>query len=64
MKGRFVVTVKGAEILVEELKKQGVEVLFGIPGGSVIPLFDALYGSDLRFILVRHEQAAAKPNPF
>ena len=52
-------TVKGAEVLVEELTKQGVEVLFGIPGGSVIPLFDALYDSDLRLILVRHEQAAA-----
>jgi len=50
---------KGAQILVDELKQQGVEVLFGLPGGSVIPLFDALYDSDLRFILVRHEQAAA-----
>ncbi len=49
----------GAEILIEELKGQGVEVIFGLPGGSVIPLFDVLYDSDLRFVLVRHEQAAA-----
>ena len=50
---------RGAEILVEELKHQGVDVMFGIPGGSVIPLFDVLYDSDIRFILCRHEQGAA-----
>jgi acetolactate synthase-1/2/3 large subunit len=50
---------RGAEILIEELKHLGVEVMFGIPGGQVIPLFDALYDSGMRFILTRHEQGAA-----
>ncbi len=51
--------LKGAEILIRSLQKEGVEVIFGYPGGSVLPLFDALYDSDLRFILTRHEQGAA-----
>ncbi len=34
---------KGAELLVRALEREGVEVIFGYPGGSVIPLFDALY---------------------
>ncbi|HQL64934.1 MAG TPA: thiamine pyrophosphate-binding protein, partial [bacterium] len=49
----------GAKIIVECLKKEGVEVIFGYPGGSVIPLCDALYDSGIRFILTRHEQGAA-----
>ncbi len=48
----------GAEIVLECLKHEGVEVIFGYPGGSVLPLYDALYDSDLRHILVRHEQGA------
>jgi len=49
----------GAHVLLEVLRAEGVEVLFGIPGGSVIPIFDALYDDkDLRFILMRHEQGA------
>ncbi|OGX34441.1 MAG: acetolactate synthase, large subunit, biosynthetic type [Omnitrophica WOR_2 bacterium RIFCSPLOWO2_02_FULL_50_19] len=51
--------MNGAKILVESLKKEGVGAVFGYPGGQALPLFDALYGSDLRFYLVRHEQAAA-----
>lgn len=51
--------MKGARILVESLLKENVEVLFGYPGGSVLPLFDALYDAPLKFILPRHEQAAA-----
>ena len=51
---------RGAEILIEELKHLGVEVIFGIPGGSVIPLMDVMHDEkDIRFILCRHEQAAA-----
>jgi len=51
---------RGAEILVEELRSQGVDVIFGIPGGSVIPLMDVMHDvKDIRFILCRHEQAAA-----
>jgi acetolactate synthase-1/2/3 large subunit len=49
----------GAQILIESLKREGVEVIFGYPGGAVLPLFDKLYDSPLRFILTRHEQAAA-----
>ncbi|HUX02848.1 MAG: biosynthetic-type acetolactate synthase large subunit [Phycisphaerae bacterium] len=49
----------GAHVLLETLKSEGVEVLFGIPGGAVIPIFDALYDDkDLRFVLMRHEQGA------
>lgn len=51
--------MKGANILVESLRKEGVEVMFGYPGGAVLPIFDVLYDSPIRFILVRHEQAAA-----
>ncbi|HUU43023.1 MAG TPA: biosynthetic-type acetolactate synthase large subunit, partial [Planctomycetota bacterium] len=51
---------RGAEILIEELKHLGVEVIFGIPGGSVIPLMDVMYDEKaIRFILCRHEQGAA-----
>jgi len=49
----------GARIFVESLKKQGIEVMFGYPGGVVLPIFDALYDSDIKFILTRHEQGAA-----
>jgi acetolactate synthase-1/2/3 large subunit len=49
----------GAQILIESLKREGVEVMFGYPGGSVLPIFDSLYDSDIRFILTRHEQGAA-----
>jgi acetolactate synthase-1/2/3 large subunit len=50
----------GAQILVDALQKENVEVLFGFPGGQVIPIFDALYDvKKPKVILVRHEQAAA-----
>jgi acetolactate synthase-1/2/3 large subunit len=49
----------GAGILLECLKREGVEVMFGYPGGQVLPIFDSLYDSDIRFILTRHEQGAA-----
>ncbi len=49
----------GSQILIESLKKQGVEVIFGYPGGQVLPLFDKLYDAPFKFILTRHEQAAA-----
>ena len=49
----------GARILLEVLQSEGVEVVFGIPGGSVIPILDAFYGVERpRFILTRHEQGA------
>ncbi|MFH1460362.1 MAG: biosynthetic-type acetolactate synthase large subunit [Candidatus Omnitrophota bacterium] len=49
----------GAEILVKSLLEEGVRTIFGYPGGSVLPLTDALYDAPLDVILVRHEQAAA-----
>jgi len=48
----------GAKILFESLQKEGVDTIFGYPGGSVLPIYDELYDSDVRHILVRHEQAA------
>ncbi|MDD2703627.1 MAG: biosynthetic-type acetolactate synthase large subunit [Candidatus Omnitrophica bacterium] len=49
----------GAEIIIECLKREGVEVIFGYPGGQVLPLFDKIFDCGIRFILPRHEQAAA-----
>jgi acetolactate synthase-1/2/3 large subunit len=49
----------GSEILLESLKRQKVDVFFGLPGGAVLPLYDALYSAGIRHLLVRHEQAAA-----
>ena len=48
----------GAKALVKSLKNQGVETIFGIPGGSVITIYDELYDSDIRHVLMRHEQCA------
>jgi len=48
----------GAEALVATLERLGVEHIFGLPGGAVLPLYDALYGAKVRHILVRHEQGA------
>lgn len=51
--------LKGAEIFIECLKKEGVKHLFGIPGGAIIDLHDAIYKqTDVEFILTRHEQGA------
>ncbi|MDO5535483.1 MAG: thiamine pyrophosphate-binding protein, partial [Propionibacteriaceae bacterium] len=50
----------GAQALVESLERVGVDVIFGIPGGAILPLYDPLGQSKLlRHILVRHEQGAA-----
>ncbi|MCP9313038.1 biosynthetic-type acetolactate synthase large subunit [Liquorilactobacillus satsumensis] len=48
----------GADLLLEALKVQGVELVFGYPGGAVLPLYDAIYRQAFNNILVRHEQAA------
>ena len=48
----------GSQIIVESLKKEGVDVVFNYPGGAVLPLFDELQGASFRQVLVRHEQAA------
>jgi len=50
----------GASILVESLVRQGVEFVFGYPGGAVLPIYDALFGDErIRHVLVRHEAGAA-----
>jgi acetolactate synthase-1/2/3 large subunit len=48
----------GAQALVESLERVGVDVVFGIPGGAILPAYDPLYDSKIRHILVRHEQGA------
>jgi acetolactate synthase-1/2/3 large subunit len=51
--------MSGADILIEALCDLGVDVIFGYPGGAVLPIYDALFGQKrIRHILVRHEQAA------
>ena len=51
--------MNGAQIMVESLKKEGVDIIFGYPGGVLLPLCDQLYDGGIRFVLVRHEQGAA-----
>ena len=49
----------GAEIVITALREQGVDVMFGYPGGAVLPIYDALYSvPEIRHVLVRHEQGA------
>ena len=49
----------GSEALIKALEKEGVDVVFGLPGGANLPIYDALVDANLRHILVRHEQSAA-----
>lgn len=50
--------MKGAEFFVQAMEREGVEVIFGLPGGAIMPVYDALLDSNIRHVLVRHEQAA------
>src|SRR5690554_5396305 len=50
--------ISGAEILIESLKKENVEVIFGYPGGKNIPIYNVLYDAPLKHVLTRHEQGA------
>ena len=51
--------MSGADIVIKALADQGVEVIFGYPGGAVLPLYDAIFKQNsIRHILVRHEQGA------
>lgn len=50
--------ITGAEIIVQLLQRQGVQTLTGIPGGALLPLYEALHDSGIRHILARHEQGA------
>ncbi|MBN8212409.1 MAG: acetolactate synthase 2 catalytic subunit [Xanthomonadales bacterium] len=51
--------MNGARWLVQALLAEGVDTLFGYPGGAIMPFYDALHGSQLKHVLVRHEQGAA-----
>src|ERR1700728_1795717 len=50
--------LKGADVVLKCLRAEGVELVFGYPGGAIMPLYDALEGSGVRHILTRHEQGA------
>ena len=50
--------ITGAQSLVRSLESAGVDVMFGIPGGAILPAYDPIYDSKIRHILVRHEQGA------
>ncbi len=50
--------ITGAQSLVRSLEAAGVEVIFGIPGGAILPAYDPLFDSSIRHVLVRHEQGA------
>ncbi len=59
--GKKAQTMTGAQMVIRALKEQGVEVMFGYPGGAVLPIYDALHSEDgqsIEHILVRHEQGA------
>jgi len=51
--------MKGSQAIIKSLTDEGVDVVFGYPGGVLLPLYDVIYDSDLKHILVRHEQCAA-----
>lgn len=51
--------ISGARALIKALERQGVKEVFGLPGGANLPIYDELYKSKIRHILVRHEQSAA-----
>lgn len=48
----------GADVLIQSLKEQGVDIIFGYPGGAVLPIYDALHRNPIRHVLARHEQGA------
>src|SRR6516164_8141650 len=50
--------LKGAQIVLQCLRAEGVDLVFGYPGGAIMPLYDALDGSGVRHVLTRHEQGA------
>ena len=50
--------LKGTEILLKVLEEEKVDIIFGYPGGAVLDIYDQLYKSNLKHILVRHEQGA------
>jgi acetolactate synthase I/II/III large subunit len=57
--GSTLTRMRGAEALMRSLEKEGVDFVFGLPGGANLPIYDALVDAKIRHILVRHEQSAA-----
>ncbi len=57
-KGDFILLMNGAQAVLESLKKEGVDVVFGYPGGAVLTLYDAVYQMNFPHVLTRHEQGA------
>ncbi len=58
MKGVFKIKLNGAQILMKSLQEEGVDTIFGYPGGAVVDIYDELVKTEIRHILVRHEQGA------
>ncbi|HLG27928.1 MAG TPA: thiamine pyrophosphate-binding protein, partial [Paenisporosarcina sp.] len=50
--------LRGADVLIQSLKQQGVDLIFGYPGGAVLPIYDAIHKNPIRHVLARHEQGA------
>ena len=48
----------GSAVLIQALKDQDVDIIFGYPGGAVLPIYDALYKNPIKHVLARHEQGA------
>ncbi len=48
-------TLTGAQALIRALEHEGVDVVFGMPGGAILPVYDPLLDSPIRHVLVRHE---------
>jgi acetolactate synthase-1/2/3 large subunit len=58
-KTQTVAMMPGAEVILKVMEAEGVDIIFGYPGGAVLPIYDALFkNNSIRHILVRHEQAA------
>ncbi|QSX33413.1 acetolactate synthase 2 catalytic subunit [Shewanella avicenniae] len=52
-------TISGSQAVIEVLAAHGVDTVFGYPGGAIMPIYDAIYGSSVQHLLCRHEQGAA-----
>jgi len=55
--------INGAQSLVNALEAAGVEVMFGIPGGAILPAYDPIFDSKIRHILVRHNKVQVMLQP-
>ena len=51
-------TISGAQAVIKALEREGVDIVFGVPGGAILPAYDPLYDSSVRHVLARHEQGA------